>query len=45
MERANPMFAPLIFFTFSVIMGFTLVSTMVALILDGFASVRSDMSG
>ena len=45
MERANPVFAPLIFFTFSVIMGFSLVNFMVSLILEGFTSVQQDLAG
>jgi len=44
MEQANPVFAPLIFFSFTIIMGFTLISFMLTLIIDGFAVVRDDLA-
>jgi len=45
MEAANKIFAPLIFSTFTVTMGFMLVNFMLSLIIDGFTTVRTDLDG
>ncbi|XP_067928132.1 polycystin-2-like [Watersipora subatra] len=44
MERANPVFAPLIFITFTVSMGFMMVNFMLSLIIEGFTTVRADLA-
>lgn len=45
MEQANKYFAPLIFATFTVTMGFMLVNFMLSLIIDGFTTVRAELDG
>ncbi|KAF6020742.1 PKD1L2 [Bugula neritina] len=45
MERANPLFAPFIFLTFTVVMGFMLINFMLSLIIEGFTSVNADLEG
>ena len=39
------MFAAIIFFTFTVSVGFALVSFLLTVIIEGFASVRADLAG
>lgn len=45
MERANPVFAPIIFLTFTISVGFIMVSFMLSLIIEGFTTVRNDLAG
>ena len=43
LEEANPIFAPIIFMSFTIIVVFMLVSFMITIILDGFALVTVSM--
>lgn len=45
MEAASPVFAPFIFLTFTVTMGFTLVNFMLSIIIEGFTTVRAELAG
>lgn len=40
LETANPIFAPIIFFSFTIIMTFILLSFMITIILEGFSEVQ-----
>lgn len=45
MERANDIFAPVIFVSFTVTMGWMLINFMLSLIIDGFTTVRFELEG
>jgi len=40
LQDANPIFAPIIFFSFVLLVTFTLLSFMVTIILEGFSAVQ-----